>query len=636
MYWKISFFISIFVIFFCTKTFSQSLLNQNISITQGNYKIGNLLKEIEKSADVKFSYNSELIDTQKEILFSANNGKLEDCLDEIFENKIKYQISGKHIILLKKTLPETKSQPKQKISIFGTIINADNNETLSNVSVYDLDNQFSTISNYQGEFEITINSNEDFRGLSLGKRGFYDTVIIVNTTDLSELNVYLQPKYYPVEEIKPIDDVELKIDEVRTTNFFIPKKTIVNSQNLEYLDITKNFQISFLPGLSSNLSNFGVVKNKVSLNILIGYSRGVKGFEAAALMNFDKENVEGLQLAGLTNTVGGKVTGFQGAGLFNVGLNDVNACQLAGLGNFVHGSFNGFQGAGIFNSNFGNFEGIQMSSIINLNTKKIKGIQTSGILNISGGVYGVQSAGILNFNWGDVSGVQTAGVLNFNSDTLKGLQLAGISNIGKDCHSQVSGVINLARSSKIQLTPVFNFTIKNQGFQAAVINYADTSSGVSLGLITFVRRGLHKFKFSSDEIFHANMHILSGNDKLYNIYSLSFRFDDEIFWGMEFGFGHKFNLTKFLKIDLELTFRGVNYKENWTSDFFLYNKVATNFEFDLKNDIAIYFGPSFNYSNITKSTVFDYITELNVPQKVKGENEPETIIWWGFSFGISF
>ena len=61
----------------------------------------------------------------------------------------------------------------------------------------------------------------------------------------------------------------------------------------------------------------GAVYNRVSLNILGGYARGLKGVEFAGWFNIERENVEGLQFAGLFNAVGDTVKGMQFAGLFN-------------------------------------------------------------------------------------------------------------------------------------------------------------------------------------------------------------------------------------------------------------------------------------------------------------------------------
>jgi len=651
---KIKLLILFLLIFSFSQINAQELLNQKISIVKDDYKVEELLKIIESYNSVKFSYNSEIIDIQKTIFFSANNKRLEDCLNEIFENKIKYQVSGKHIILLKKLLPEEKKIPKQKISVFGTIINAENNETLSDVSVYDLDKQYSTISNYQGEFSFTINSNEEFRGLSLGKRGFYDTVIIINMSENEILNISLRPKETPIEAITPIETSQLNIEKIRTTELFIPKATIINSQNLEYIDNAKLFQISFLPGISSNLSNFGVFQNNISMNVLIGYSRGVKGIETAGLMNFNKENVSGIQFAGLTNTVGGQVTGLQGAGLFNVVLKDVNACQLSGLGSFVHGNTTGFQGSGIFNSNFGTFDGVQLGGIANLTTKHFKGVQTSGILNISGGgINGAQAGGILNFNWGVVNGMQVAGLLNVATDSVKGGQISGLVNVGKTSWMQFAGVLNISKSSYCQASSVINFSTKskcqiatlcnvtaeNQGLQLAIFNVCDTSSGVSIGLFSFVRKGLHKFIIHADEIFYTNLSFVTGNDKFYNIFTASYLPADKLICGYGYGFGHKFHLSKSTKINLELTSKSINFNTIWNADIFTYYKIATVFEFSVKNKFSIYAGPSINFyfGNKEKNKeIYEFISDIKyIPLKQQITNSKISQKWIGFTLGLS-
>jgi len=633
---NIKFLIFFILIFSYSNIFSQEILNQKINIPKNDYKIGDLLKKIEQNNDVKFSFNSEIIDVENTISFYCENIKLIDCLNQIFENKLRYQVSGKYIILLKKTLPEEKKNIKQKITIFGTVINLENNKLLPEVSVYDLDKNYSTVSNHNGEFNFTINSNQQFRGLTIGKQGFYDTVIILNSNNIDKINIGLRPKeikienykpfYDSIQAIKPLINYDLGIEKVQTTEIFIPKSTISNSKNLDFIDNTRFAQISFLPGLSSNLSNFGVVKNHISINVLIGYSKGVNGFELASLMNFDKNEVQGIQIAGLTNVVGGKVTGLQAAGLFNIDLKNVNATQIAGIANVVHGNTIGLQTSGIFNTNIGKLDGSQIAGIANTTTKQFTGLQLAGIINLNTSTTnGIQTAGIVNFNYKKIKGAQIAGILNMALDTVAGVQ--------------ISGIMNVAKISKYQITPLFNVAKENKGVQIALLNFCDTSSGVSIGLVSFVRKGYKNLIFSTNEIYSTNLNIHLGTTKFYNIYSISYQKSDKIIWGAGYGFGHKFILTKKIKLDLEFTRNFLNYNTVFNSKFFRFNKISPIFEFSIYKKFKIYAAPSLNFYSNTKIgniETHNFISQHTI--LLLSQNQTTKYLyksWLGFTVGVS-
>jgi len=629
----------LFILFFgiFSNIYSQEILNQKISISKNDYKIGDLLKNIEKTSNVKFSYNSEIINTEKTIAYQCDNKKIIDCLNEIFENKLRYQVSGKYIILLKKTLPDEKKLPKQKISIFGTIINLENNQTLSEASVYDLDKNYSTISNRDGEFNITINSNQEFRGLTIGKQGFYDTVIIINSNNLDKINIGLRPKEIKIQEnkiieepiasIKPLENYNIGIEKVKATEIFIPKSTLNNSKNLEFIDMTRLAQVSFLPGLSSNLSNFGVVKNKISFNILIGYSKGVEGFELAGLMNFDKENVNGLQIAGISNTIGGELVGLQIGGISNVVLNNMNAIQVSGISNLVKGNAKGIQYSGIFNTTVGNFEGFQLAGISNLTTKHFKGLQVAGIFNLNTGkIDGIQTAGIFNFSYKKIKGAQISGIMNVALDTIEGTQITGCLNIANINNLQISGLLNIAKN--------------NKGFQIAPFNICDTSSGVSLGLVSYVSKGYHTFIFSSNELFSKNIRFNTGTEKFYNIFAISYKSAKDSLFGFSYGFGHKIGFTKKLKLSLELTASNIFYKKSINNQAFNIYKFSTILEYPIYRKIKIYSGLSFNFyseNKITDKLTSDYIINQNFITLFQNSSNNKIFnSWLGFSAGISF
>ncbi len=614
-----------FVFILNLSSFSQSVLEQKISIPKKKYNADEFLNFIEKNSNARFSYNSDLIDKNKNFVYYAENKEIKLCLDDVFNQKIKYKSSGKYIILLENT--ETTKSDKKKYLVKGKITNP-KDKPIKNVSVYDVNEKYSTITDNKGEFSLNFNSENDYSGLSIGKFGYQDTVIIYNTKLNDEIKIELKPQDSIQLSKKRYINKSYEIDNIRFANYLIPKKIKLNSQNLKHINDIRPFQISFLPGISSNLAKFGVLKNNVSLNILIGYTRGVEGVEFAGLMNFDKEDVRWIQFAGLSNLVGGKVTGLQAGGITNVVLNDFYGIQFGGISNFVIGNFNGIQTAGTSNITIGDFYGLQTAGIANLNTGKFKGLQT---------------AGIVSANFKDFSGLQLSGLLNFNTGNLKGLQISGFSNINTDSLSgcQISSFLNDSETADFQLSGFLNIAKHNKGVQIAPFNFCDTSSGVPIGFLSVVLKGYHNIIFSFDEINYLNANIHLGTENFYNIFNFGHTPNNKNIWSFGYGIGHKFKFNTWAKLDLELMTKNLYYNKSFYNSWFPYHKISLIFDFKIANLFSVYLGASANYyiwfNDKQNQESLNYISQtMNVPLSY---NQTEYFIsksWIGFYFGIGF
>lgn len=174
----------------------------------------------------------------------------------------------------------------------------------------------------------------------------------------------------------------------------------------------KDFQVSFIAPFGTNGTQSHLTTNKVSFNILGGYSYGNTAFEFGGLYNVNTHLTKGFQFAGIANYSG----------------NIQNATQFAGIANIAASGSTPFQFAGIVNV----------------------------------------------------------------ADEVTGLQFAGIANIAK----------------------------RVKGVQFGLINYADESDGVSIGLINIVKKGgKREFEISFSEALNTVISFKLGTDKFYTIFS---------------------------------------------------------------------------------------------------------------------
>lgn len=293
------------------------------------------------------------------------------------------------------------------------------------------------------------------------------------------------------------------------------------------------FALTFVSPVGTNGLDCYKVTNHVSINILAGVSRGVKGFEAGTIANVTLQDVEGAQFAGCANVVLGNVHGAQFSSYFNYCGKDVKGVTFAGLCNFGLGELHGAQ-----------------FSAVNINRK---------------GGNGAQVASWTNIILGDFKGAQIAAGTNVALGKLDGAQV---------------GMVNVAKKVK--------------GIQVGFVNVADSVDGASIGFLNFVRHGKHQLEVSADELFYANLSYRAGTDAFYNVFTAGFKpGSKDNLWHFGYGAGTSFKLKEKLKADISATAHHLNTGGFYfgTSEMF---KVYGGVEYKIAKKISVAAGPTFN------------------------------------------
>ena len=254
------FLITAFLFFASTRSKAQdNLLDRKINLSTDNLSLKYALNDIAQSADFKFSYNTEIINGDSLISYNYNNLSVEDCLNNLFHDDIRYKVSGDHIILLKVTEKKAK---KELHTISGTLTDSQTKQKLQYVSVYDVDEKYSTITNANGFYKLEVPSSNKYRAISYNKKDYFDTIIVIKTTEDLKINIELYPFIKTgaskTQQLTPL------IEEYNLTNFLIPQEIMINSNNLKYISDKRFAQVSFLPSIGTNLSSYGVIENNFS------------------------------------------------------------------------------------------------------------------------------------------------------------------------------------------------------------------------------------------------------------------------------------------------------------------------------------------------------------------------------------
>lgn len=284
----------------------------------------------------------------------------------------------------------------------------------------------------------------------------------------------------------------------------------------------------------------------LSFNLLAGYYAKLDGFELGGLANLETEEVYGVQLAGLTNVVGGNVRGFQGATGLNLARTDLKGLQAALGANLVGGNVGGFQGAYGFNLAGSNLDGIQVAMVANIVDGNVEGLQGTYGFNIArGDLKGLQVARGANVAGGSVRGFQGAFGLNLGSD-IYGLQLSALNIARGRVGGTQIGVINIARSMT--------------GFQLGIVNISGSNTGTSVGLFSFAKSKPLHFRLWTSDTENANVGLRFGSNRSYNLLMIGAQQDsDPMRWSYGIGMGGHTPLSRRFFMNIDGIVRHVHY-----------------------------------------------------------------------------
>lgn len=197
-----------------------------------------------------------------------------------------------------------------------------------------------------------------------------------------------------------------------------------------------------------------------------------------------------------------------------------------------------------------NVYALQYSTFMNISSGRLNGLQYSGLFNVANQVNGVQLTGLFNCA-NDLNGGQVSGLFNTAKD-MNGIQVSGLFNTA----SKVNGV---------QVAGLFNKATEVSGMQVGVINYADKSDGIAIGVINIIKDGMHHVGFNWDSNGMFDTFFQSGTKNLFITMGAAVDrhdiFVDEennphVTWIYYAGLGTEFRFG-FSSLDLEFLFKTV-------------------------------------------------------------------------------
>lgn len=572
-------------------------LDKKVTLNIQNQPVEKVLAAMSSSAGVNFSYNSDIVPLDSVISVRCEQREIQKVLNQIFPNKYNYKTKGNYIIIQnKKTSPLPADSRNTKVMVTGSVKDSESGKAIANTSVFSINGKDDVLTDSTGNFTISISPKTEDLFIAVHNADFEDTLIFLPFSNSDSLLIKLKPKSI-IDSIQgTLRQINFKAytDKIRFPSLFLKKDLITHANNIDYFT-ERTFQLSLLPFAGTNYRLSGSISNKISLNLVSGYSYGVNGCEIGGFLNINRKFVKGVQLGGFGNITGGKTSGVQVAGFFNQNFEKTSGLQIAGFYNMVTDTLDGVQLSG-----FANFTGDTSS-----------GAQVSGFSNISAGTFsGIQISGYTNITVQDTKGAQVSGFANITGETMHGIQIAGFLNYAK----------------------------KVEGSQIGFINIADSVSGVSFGFLNLILNGLHQISFHVSETGCSSLRLSLGTHHFYTTMGLSILpVSGSLIPGYEYGIGTYLWHKKRINVNFDLGSAIFIQPESDQKNNFLLTKTGAYLNVRATEYLTVFAGPSYSLNIYDKdkpdiSTLPEnYIFEPNY-NDVYGNYFMTG--WWGLNFGV--
>lgn len=551
-------------------------LNQPVTLHYDGVTIDYALTDISQRYQANFMYSEDLIPVQDRVTVHVIEKPFEAALDELFyTTKVDFVMIAGQIVL--------KIDPDKEVGLLSEVEGEDEwDGVLSNGTV---------ITPYTGHQKPT--------SVFIKNKKIQQSKIVleepaVKIVEKDTLTTYLSDNTF-FEEDELEEDLERQ-PETQTLfkdPLFKKKK---EKKKKKQGKIIKG-QISLVPMLSSNTMVNPEEVNNLSVNIFWGHNQNLDGLEIGGLVNSLEHNMKGVQLAGLGNVVKGEVRGSQ----FTAGIN------------FVKGKSKGFQGA----------------MVGNIAVEKIDGVQLAGVGNVA-----LRASNT----------TQVAIGVNYSEESIR---------------KQVSMLVNIAEHvERGQVAGILNKATTVEGFQLGFLNIADTVQGASIGLLSLVQSGYNRIEIAGHPNgLQANLGLKLGTKRFYNIFQSGIRVDNFAnntnnngtgntsienipAWGIGYGFGTAITFSNRFLLNIEATATHVNEKTFWTKELNLLNQINLTLDWRWGRRFSFFAGPTLNmmFSKLYNPETMEYGSQIAGKAFVNetSSNGVNTKMWLGMSAGFRF
>ena len=191
---KLTLFLSLITFFqlFATDTYSQLT---KLTLKLEDVKISEVLKDIENQSEFFFLYSPKLINVEKKVNIDAENETIKDILSNIFDEKIKFAVFDRQVILMPVELSGVLSVLQQQ-RIDGKVTDK-SGAPLAGVNVVVTGTTQGTMTDIAGKYNIDVPQGSE--SLTFSFIGMEAQEIIIGT--LTQINVTMVESAIGLEEV---------------------------------------------------------------------------------------------------------------------------------------------------------------------------------------------------------------------------------------------------------------------------------------------------------------------------------------------------------------------------------------------------------------------------------------------------
>ncbi|WP_077919034.1 STN domain-containing protein [Spirosoma sp. 209] len=618
-------------------------LERLITVTLRNEPLSQALTTISRTGQFSFSYNPVVLNQSRPVSLRVVNRPVREVLGQLFGGTVRLRSRGNHVILLRADEPE---QPKDFI-LDGYVIDGQTTERVGSVTVFERNSLRSALSNEYGYYRLKLPADLPAVRLEVRRQAYLNQSLTIPSRRSQPQNIYLTPLPRPAA-VSPLDTRPLPTDSASRPSPILAERPVVFASadsgavpmpasfldrsrqtigrwalstrqlltdiNLDRDTLYRTWQVAFLPGIGTNRGLGGRIINDYSVNILIGYSLGVRKAEFGGLFNLVREDVQGVQAAGFGNLVGGNTHGVQLAGFMNTTQGKVGPVQLAGFVNTVGGTVRGLQAAGFLNVVRKDVQGLQLAGFLNADRTSVQGAQLAGFANVAGGnTSGFQAAGFANVVGGDAGGFQAAGFTNVVRGQLRGWQVSGFLNVARDVVS---------------------------GRQVGFINLARSSERAPIGFFSYVQtNGYRAIEASANEVTPLNATFRTGVRSFYNLFTAGYNPGGR-FWSYGYGLGTATAERRGWSVALEGSVHQLNRTDERIENLNMLLRLSPQLSKQIATGLGITAGPTLNgyYSN---DVFLNPLRNQSLPAAILTPDAPDNTRdewsgWLGWQVGLRY
>lgn len=213
--------------------YSQEILNKRISLKAEVQPIKKVLNEIEKSADIRFIYSSNLIKSEKMVSINMDNSTLGDVLKNLLSPlQLDYKVMGRQIVLkrieTKIGLIENENLQTPNVILDKPIkgnVKDDKGEVIVGASITAKGTNKGTTSDVNGNFSLSVPNESDL--LIISFVGYESQEVSVGNR--TNFEILLQPDLKQLDEVVVVGYGEQKKRDLTGALSSIQSKDIVRA-----------------------------------------------------------------------------------------------------------------------------------------------------------------------------------------------------------------------------------------------------------------------------------------------------------------------------------------------------------------------------------------------------------------------